>query len=128
MSYELDYFPPKPFDKTGWGSKSLNYSPWYKRLYDEWPASVTLTVDLIDGVYKWSVDVCGWEFHRIRFVGKASSAVEACRKAEEIGELQKSCLTPDWILTALENKWRPPYTEPNRSGYLGVDIKIIEVN
>lgn len=128
MSRELDYFPPKPYNGHGWCSKALNYSPWHKRSYDEWPASVTLTVDLIDGMYKWSVDVCSWESDCTRFVGKARTAVEACRKAEEIGDLQKSFLTPNWILIALENKWRPPASETNRSGYSGVDIKIIEVD
>jgi putative salt-induced outer membrane protein YdiY len=40
MSYELDYFPPKPFDKSGWSSKVLNYSPWRKSLYYNSPANI----------------------------------------------------------------------------------------
>jgi hypothetical protein len=128
MSYELDYFPPKPFNGTGWGSKSLNYSPWRKSLYYNSPANIDLEVDLIDGMYRWSVEITDWNYKHTRYIGKAKTAVEACKKAEKIGNEQLKLLTPDWIKTALENKWRPPCTPVNTSGYLGRDIKIIEMD
>lgn len=128
MSRELDYFPPKPYNERGWGSKSLNYSPWRKTVYYNWPAHITLEVDLFDGVYKWVVNVTDWNHKHFQYIGKAKTAVEACEKAEKIGGEQLELLTPVWVKTALQNKWRSPSTESNRSGYLGVDIKIIEVD
>lgn len=127
MSYELDYFPPKPFNKNGWGSKSLNYSPWRRLLFYNSPASIDLQVDLFDGMYQWSVEVTDWNYKHTRYVGKAKTAVEACQKAEQIGNEQLELLTPDWIKKALQHKWRSPFIESNRSGYLGRDIKIIEM-
>ena len=128
MSYELDYFPPKPFDKSGWSSKVLQYSPWRKSLYYNSPANIDLQVDLFDGMYKWSVEITDWNYKHTRYVGKAKTAVEACKKAEQVGDEQLELLIPDWIKTALQHKWRSPFIESNRSGYLGIDIKIIEMD
>jgi hypothetical protein len=128
MSYELDYFPPKPFNSNGWSSKTLNYSPWRKSLYLGSPAQISLEVDLFDGVYKWVVNVTDWNYKHTRYVGRAKTAKEACQKAEDMGETQLYVLTPDWIKTALQHKWRPPFIEGNRSGYLGVAVEIIEMD
>lgn len=128
MSQELDYFPPKPFNSTGWGSKSLNYSPWRKSLYYDSPANIDLEVDLFDGMYRWSVEVTDWNYKHTRYVGKTKTAVEACQKAEDMGENLLHVLTPDWIKTALQNKWRPPAIVSTYSGSMLRDIKIIEMD
>jgi hypothetical protein len=114
MSRELDYFPPKG-TKFQWGSKELQYSPWYCNLGKQrepgiWPSplSVLLCVDLIQGQYKWHVKT--WDFsHRSSNIsGVATTALEACLAAECAGERFLDEQLPDWVRVALANNWRPP--------------------
>ena len=128
MSYELDYFPPEPFNKNGWGSKPLNYSPWRKYLYSESPARISLEVDLFEGVYHWSVEVTDWNYKHTRYIGTTMTAVEACEKAEQIGNELLKLLTPNWVISALKNKWRPPAIVSTYSGSMLRDVIIIEMN
>lgn len=120
MSRELGYFPPGKYTNNGWHAKSLNYSPWYKLVLDEWPARVSLTVDLLQGKYLWGVEVTNWEHDWFRYVGVQKTAEEACEKAEQVGALIKDNMLPEHVVQALKNGWRPPmrvfrYGEPIRS-------------
>lgn len=111
MSFELDYFPPKG-TVYRWTPKALNYSPWFCDLGGikglVWPASVFLRVDLVDGDYKWMVEVCNWRSERTLAYGFERSPLEACLEAERRGVEAVVDLTPAWVRTALENGWRPP--------------------
>lgn len=115
MSAELDYFPPSG-TKYAWFPKTLNYSPWACRLSDlllpkhHWPMSITLSVDLIDGLYHWRVAVRGWRSSDGETVirGATKEALDACLEAERVGVAQYEKLTPEWVLKALDEGWRPP--------------------
>lgn len=120
MSKDLGYFPPCGGGKYRWFNKSLNYSPWRcdlggqmnKRKLSIWPASVWLTVDLIDGQYVWRADVTGWSHEASLVSGTAPSAEAAITAAEKAGEEAFRALMPAWVVTALENGWRPPHSKP----------------
>lgn len=114
MSKGLGYFPPHG-TKFWWSCKHLTYSPWVCCLSDQaelllslWPLNVSLVVDLIDGVYKWSVQVIDFKGQRSTVSGEEKSGLEACTKAEEVGILKLRENFPDWARTALLNGWRPP--------------------
>ena len=118
MSYEQNYFPPCG-TKLAWGHKSLRYSPWYCGILCElvrlgeipenrWPASVRANVDLIDGKFKWTVEIHDWRNGKKTIVGKSKDALKACLKAEEVGIKEAKDLFPDYVVKALENGWRPP--------------------
>jgi hypothetical protein len=108
MSYELDYFAPKPFIDEGWQPKPLKYGCWKKILFNRYPAHIQLSVDLIDGNYKWCVEVFNWNGTRSQYDGTSSSSSEACKKAEEVGKEHLDALTPEWVILALKNNWTPP--------------------
>lgn len=116
MSYELDYSPPHNLCKWKWGAKSLKYSPWVCNLSDQmtpegsdfFPASVKLSVDLVEGQYVWRVKTVDWVYRSHEEVGTAPTAGEAISCAETLGETAFLFLSPPWVRTALEKGWRPP--------------------
>ena len=111
MSEELGYFPPKG-TKFPWKEKTLNYSPWVCSLDDhvglQWPASVVCRVDLLDGIYRYSVEITDWKHNKSRLDGPAYNAIQAVAKAEHIGEREAKKLLPSWVKKALAEGWRPP--------------------
>lgn len=112
MSKMLEYFPPKPYCDTGWKHKSLNYNPWIKYLVDQHPCRITLYVDLDENGYYFTVDIYDWLGRLLRTPNEyVTSDVEACAKAELLGEKWRQKLFPEWVKTALKNKWRPPFNE-----------------
>jgi hypothetical protein len=114
MSHELDYFPPNK-TKWKWGAKVLRNKEWWCDLshqreagLDMFPASVDLTVDLIDGKYWWRVSVRNFSYKDSELNGTSKDPLKACLRAEKVGEAMLDKLLPDWARTALKNKWRPP--------------------
>jgi hypothetical protein len=114
MSKELDYFPPNG-TKWKWESKTLQHSPWIcclstqrERKLFTWPLSIVAVVDLADGLYHWTVEVCDFRGDRSALFGFSDDPLKACLDAEKFGELRMDDLLPDWARTALVNKWRPP--------------------
>lgn len=121
---ELNYFPPKG-TKYIWSCKALNYSWWRCDLSKQkakskdicfyFPMYIYLNVDLIDGNYIWKVEVRNWEYEVSYKSGVTGSALEACLAAERYGECEFKKLTPNWIVNALKNKWRPPALQINEN-------------
>lgn len=112
MSREQDYFPPSG-TKFTWGEKSLNYSPWRCNLIDQkypklwtWPARIDLIVDLVNGKYKWTVEVTPFKGGRYVIKGQSICALKACLAAEKAGEKELKKMFPKWVITALKNGWR----------------------
>lgn len=119
MSRALDYFPPKG-TRWQWSTKALNYSSWTCNVARQrepqltlWPMDVIAWVDVRedDGRFLWGVNVIDWTHGRRTFRGDETDALRACRAAEACAELAIDELLPDWIRTALTNKWRPPCGE-----------------
>jgi len=111
VSYELEYFPPVG-SKFKWTPKALNYSPWACDLSHQidsnlWPLLVSATVDLLEGRYKWRVDIIDWHHRRSHREGECDSALAAILVAESTAESEFQRLMPDWVKTALANGWRP---------------------
>lgn len=112
MSRELAYFPPKS-TKWWWSPKALQHSPWFCGLAPQmgdghWPLKVDMTVDLVDGVYVWRVQTTGWDGEMSEQSGSEDTAKKAVEAAERMGEESYRELTPEWVITALQNGWRPP--------------------
>lgn len=122
MSREQNFFPPAG-SKWKWEPKALNYSPWFCCLSDQvfrkenpdsrflpGRMSINLTVDLIEGEYKWVVSVFRWkpQSEPERISGKCKTALEAVLEAERVGEAIYQELMPDWVRTALTHGWRAP--------------------
>ena len=74
-----------------------------------WPLSIHCTVDLIDGHYIWRVYVIDWEHNRQTLNGSSNTALEAIAEAEKAANGAYDKLTPEWVVTALKNNWRPPH-------------------
>ncbi len=108
MSRTLDYFPPIG-TKLKWHPKALNYSPWVCRMWDEWPACITLDVDKNDEEeFTWRVDWRNFNKEKGVIHGKERTAREACLAAEAAGKSQKALIWKPWMATAIKAKWRPP--------------------
>lgn len=69
---------------------------------------ITLRVNLIKEKYIWEVNVITFDHLRYSIKGEELDGLKACLKAEETGDNELTLLLPDWIKTALANKWRPP--------------------
>ena len=121
MSFELNYFPPK-CGKYEWFHKTMSYSCWSLGISEKlrelkiptvksiWPMNITCKVDVADGKYWWLVAATDWEFRRSETNGRADTAEDAIRKAEEVGELYWGQLVQEWMVEALQMGWRPPST------------------
>lgn len=119
MSREQNYFPPSG-TKYKWSPKTLRHSPWYCSITDQhktskglqyWPANVSATVWLKNGEYFYKVVVTKWDGKlksQAIFLEKSTDALEACLKAEKIGDREIKKLFTKWVVEALKNKWRPP--------------------
>lgn len=119
MSMELSFFPPNK-TKYKWGNKVLNTSCWYCELSRQkvsssdlfiFPMSVMLSVDLDKDRYVWRVEVCDWKHKRSYVEGSSADSLKACLAAEKAGEAEYKRLMPNWVWTALKNKWRPPCSD-----------------
>jgi hypothetical protein len=113
MSRELPYFPP-PGTKYPWVNKTLNYSAWTCNLSTQmepslylYPMNVQLWVDFNEQ-WCWILEVTDFTHNRMTKKGVAIDGLAACLAAEELGEAEVVKLLPDWVRTALKNKWRPP--------------------
>lgn len=118
MSRELAYFPPRT-TRWQWSPKALQHSPWVCNLAPQmgaghWKLSVYLTVDLIDGRYVWRVQTRDWDGELSEQTGSEDTAKKATAAAERIGEDSYRELTPEWVTTALQNGWRPPWKAVKR--------------
>jgi hypothetical protein len=114
MTKELGYFPPNG-TKWKWEPKTLNYSPWICCLSRQrepklfmYPFDIKLIVDLINTHFHWVIELIDFQGNYSIISGISEDPLQACLTAEEIGECKMDELLPDWIRTALENKWRPP--------------------
>jgi hypothetical protein len=113
MSYQQEYFAPNG-TKFKWSAKHLRNGRWCCNIIDQldypkhYPARIMAYVQLVDNAFKWYVDVTGWDNKITSFRGESSDALVAISDAEKISVYEAKKLYPDWVITALENKWRPP--------------------
>jgi len=114
MSREQPYFPPQG-TAYRWESKALQYSPWVCLLSqqkepDLWlfPLDVTLRVSLDDGKWRWYANMTDFHYVRTTLSGVEPDSLTACLTAERFGLEWLADRLPDWVRTALANKWRPP--------------------
>lgn len=113
-NHDLEYHPPKG-TKWVWHPKALNYSPWNCDLsrqkepgLDLWPLSILLHVCKSKGEWLWFARTVDFKHKRTTLTGSSDDPLKACLAAEEAGEHILAEFLPDWVRTALANKWRPP--------------------